>query len=29
MPGGDLHQFGMNRALVDVDEARAAVARQR
>jgi 8-hydroxy-5-deazaflavin:NADPH oxidoreductase len=26
MPGGDLHQFGLNGALVDVDEARAAVA---
>jgi 8-hydroxy-5-deazaflavin:NADPH oxidoreductase len=26
MPGGDLHQFGLNEALVDVDEARAAVA---
>jgi 8-hydroxy-5-deazaflavin:NADPH oxidoreductase len=26
MPGGDLHQFGLNGALLDVDEARAAVA---
>jgi 8-hydroxy-5-deazaflavin:NADPH oxidoreductase len=26
MPGGDLHQFGLNGALVDVEEARAAVA---
>ena len=26
MPGGDLHQFGLNGALVDVDEARTAVA---
>jgi predicted dinucleotide-binding enzyme len=26
MPGGDLHQLGLNGALVDVDEARAAVA---
>ena len=26
MPGGDLHQFGLNGALVDLDEARAAVA---
>jgi predicted dinucleotide-binding enzyme len=27
MPGGDLHQMGLNGKLVDVDEARAAVAR--
>ena len=26
MPGGDLHQFGLNGALLDLDEARAAVA---
>jgi predicted dinucleotide-binding enzyme len=26
MPGGDLHQFGLNGALVDLDEAHAAVA---
>jgi 8-hydroxy-5-deazaflavin:NADPH oxidoreductase len=25
MPGGDLHQFGLNGALLDLDEARAAV----
>jgi 8-hydroxy-5-deazaflavin:NADPH oxidoreductase len=25
MPGGDLHQFGLNGALLDVDEARAAL----
>jgi 8-hydroxy-5-deazaflavin:NADPH oxidoreductase len=29
MPGGDLHQVGLNGKLVDVDEARAAVAGQR
>ena len=28
MPGGDLHQFGLNGALLDLDEARAAVAAQ-
>jgi 8-hydroxy-5-deazaflavin:NADPH oxidoreductase len=26
MPGGDLHQFGLNGALLDLDEARTAVA---
>jgi hypothetical protein len=26
MPGGDLHQAGLNGALLDLDEARAAVA---
>jgi predicted dinucleotide-binding enzyme len=26
MPGGDLHQFGLNGALLDLDEARAAIA---
>jgi hypothetical protein len=26
MPGGDLHQLGLNGALLDLDEARAAVA---
>jgi 8-hydroxy-5-deazaflavin:NADPH oxidoreductase len=26
MPGGDLHQFGLNGALLDLDQARAAVA---
>ncbi len=26
MPGGDLHQAGMNGALLDLDQARAAVA---
>jgi hypothetical protein len=26
MPGGDLHQFGLNGALLGLDEARAAVA---
>src|SRR5213592_1569224 len=26
MPGGDLHQYGLNGALLDLDEARAAVA---
>jgi predicted dinucleotide-binding enzyme len=26
MPGGDLHQFGLNGALLNLDEARAAVA---
>jgi predicted dinucleotide-binding enzyme len=25
MPGGDLHQFGLNGALLDLDEARAAL----
>jgi hypothetical protein len=25
-PGGDLHQFGLNGELVDLDQARAAVA---
>ena len=28
MPGGDFHQFGLNGALLDLDEARAAVAAQ-
>jgi 8-hydroxy-5-deazaflavin:NADPH oxidoreductase len=28
MPGGDLHQFGLNGQLLDLDEARAAVAAQ-
>jgi hypothetical protein len=28
MPGGDLHQFGLNGALLDLDEARAAVTRE-
>jgi len=27
MPGGDLHQFGLNGALLDLDEARGALAR--
>ena len=26
MPGGDLHQYGLNGALIDLDEARMAVA---
>jgi hypothetical protein len=26
MPGGDLHQYGLNGALLDLDQARAAVA---
>jgi hypothetical protein len=26
MPGGDLHQFGLNGELLDLDQARAAVA---
>jgi predicted dinucleotide-binding enzyme len=26
-PGGDLHQFGLNGELVDLDQARAAMAR--
>jgi hypothetical protein len=26
MPGSDLHQFGLNGALLDLDEARAAIA---
>ena len=25
MPGGDLHQFGLNGALLDLDQARAAI----
>ena len=29
MPGGDLHQAGLNGALLDLDEARAAVAAER
>src|SRR6266481_6088339 len=29
VPGGDLHQFGLNGALLDLDEARAAVAAER
>jgi 8-hydroxy-5-deazaflavin:NADPH oxidoreductase len=28
MPGGDLHQFGLNGALLDLDEARAALTRE-
>jgi 8-hydroxy-5-deazaflavin:NADPH oxidoreductase len=28
-PGGDLHQFGLNGQLVDLDQARAAVAAER
>jgi 8-hydroxy-5-deazaflavin:NADPH oxidoreductase len=27
MPGGDLHQFGLNGAVLDLDEARAAIAK--
>jgi predicted dinucleotide-binding enzyme len=27
MPGGDLHQFGLNGAVLDLDEARDAVAK--
>jgi len=29
MPGGDLHQAGLNGALLDLDEARVAVAAER
>jgi hypothetical protein len=29
MPGGDLHQAGLNGALLDLDQARAAVAAER
>jgi hypothetical protein len=29
MPGDDLHQAGLNGALLDLDEARAAVAAER
>jgi 8-hydroxy-5-deazaflavin:NADPH oxidoreductase len=28
MPGGDLHQFGLNGAVLDLDEARAAIAKR-
>jgi predicted dinucleotide-binding enzyme len=27
MPGGDLHQFGLNGAVLDLDEGRAAIAK--